>query len=50
MKKNIYCRRQGNTKLYKLKIDKPIHKYEFLIIRCLFSVILGKETASAPRG
>ena len=27
--KNIYCRRQGNTKLYKLKNYKPVYKYEY---------------------
>ena len=27
--KNIYCRRKGNTKLYKLKNYKPIYKYKY---------------------
>ena len=27
--KNIYCRLQGNTKLYKLKNYKPIYKYKY---------------------
>ena len=26
---NIYCRIQGNTKLYKLKNYKPIYKYKY---------------------
>ena len=26
---NIYCRIQGNTKLYKLENYKPIYKYEY---------------------
>ena len=28
--KNIYCRRQENTKLYELKKYKPIYNYEYL--------------------
>ena len=27
--KNIYCRKQGNTKLYKLKNYKPIYKHKY---------------------
>ena len=29
--KNIYCRIQGNIKLYKVKNYKPTYKYEYFL-------------------